>query len=245
MDLIFRSVSRALDQIGDPRFRSVMLRGIGITLAALIGLYALTFWGVGALIGDGITLPWIGTLTWVDTVASWGSLVLMLGLSVFLMVPIAQAVQSLFLEDIADAVESRHYPHLPPAQSVPLADALLDGLRAFAVLVGANILALALYVMLAPLAPVIFYGLNGFLLGREYFQVAALRRVGAREARRLRRRHIATIWAAGVLMALPLTIPVLNLLIPVLGAASFTHIYHGLTAATARSAGAGSPDPRW
>lgn len=231
--MIFTSVTRALDQIGDPRFRRVMALGIGITLAALIAVYVLVFRGVGWLIGDGVSLPWIGTIGWVDSVASWASVVAMLGLSVFLMVPLAQAVQSLFLDEVADAVEARYYPALPPAGRIPMADALLDGLQAFGVLILANIAALALYLLFAPLAPVIFYGLNGFLLGREFFQVAAMRRMSRVAAKQMRRRHLPTIWMAGVVMALPLTIPVLNLMIPVLGAASFTHLFHALSAQSA------------
>lgn len=224
-------ITRALDQLGDPRFRAVVLRGIGLTLLALLALYGFVFWGVGWLVGDGIALPYLGTLTWSDEFLSIGSVVLMLGLSVFLMVPIATAVQSLFLEEIADAVEDRHYPELGPARSIPLTDAIVDGLRAFVVLIVANLIALVFYLLFAPFAPVIFYGLNGFLLGREYFQLAAIRRVSRPEARQLWRRHLPQIWAAGVLMALPLTIPVVNLLIPVLGAASFTHFYHRVCSA--------------
>lgn len=237
--IIFDSFSKSLDQLGDPRFRRVVLLGVGITLAALVGVFALVFWGVGAWVGDGITLPLIGDIPWAGTFASWGALVLMFGLSIFLMVPIAQAVQSLFLEDVADAVEARHYPALPPANRVSLADAVVDGLRAFGVLIAANIAALVLYVFFVPLAPFIFYGLNGFLLGREYFQVTALRRAGPGQAKALRRKHFPLIWAAGILMALPLTIPVVNLLVPVLGAATFTHIYHQVTG----NSGAARTDP--
>ena len=73
-----------------------------------------------------------------------------------------------------------------------------------------------------------YVALNGFLLGREYFQVAALRREGPEGARTLRRRHAIKIWLTGCLMALPLAIPVVNLLVPTLGAATFTHLYHRL-----------------
>lgn len=229
VSMIFDCLSKALDQMGDPRFRKVMMLGVGITLAVLAVVFAGVFWGTRALVGDGLTLPFLGSISWAGALASWGALVLMLGLSVFLMVPIAQAIQSLFLDQVADAVEARYYPSLPPARATPLADAITDGLRAFGVLVLANIAALVLYLAFAPLAPVIFYGLNGFLLGREYFQVTALRRSGPEGAKRLRRQNILTIWAAGVLMALPLTVPVLNLVIPVLGAATFTHLYHRLT----------------
>ena len=96
------------------------------------------------------------------------------------------------------------------------------------VLILANILALVLYLIFAPLAPFIFYLMNGFLLGREYFTLVAMRRIGRQNAKAARKRHMATIWTAGTLMAIPLSIPILNLLIPIFGAATFTHIYHGL-----------------
>lgn len=220
---------KALGQLGDPRFRGVLLRGIGLTLALLFGLTALVVWGVGLFIGDAVTLPWIGTVTWIDNVASWAMLPLMLVLSVFLMIPVASAITSMFLDEVAQAVEDRHYPGLGPATPVPFSDAMRDTVTFLAVMVAANIVAGLLYLALPPFAPLIFWGLNGFLLGREYFTLAAIRRVGRAEATRLLRRHMAAIWAAGVLMALPLTVPLLNLLIPVLGAATFTHLFHRLS----------------
>ena len=84
------------------------------------------------------------------------------------------------------------------------------------------------YVFFTPAAPFIFYALNGYLLGMEYFTLVAIRRVGRQEAKKQRRRHLTTIWLAGILMALPLSIPLVNLIIPILGAATFTHIYHRL-----------------
>ena len=94
----------------------------------------------------------------------------------------------------------------------------------------ANLLALIVYVFLAPFALFIFWGMNGFLLGREYFTLAAMRRVGRDRAKVLRRKHFVTIWAAGILMAMPLSVPLVNLIIPILGAATFTHIFNRLEA---------------
>ena len=71
--------------------------------------------------------------------------------------------------------------------------------------------------------------MNGFLLGREYFTLAAMRRIGRESARKLRAKHTPAIWLAGTLMAIPLSVPLVNLVIPILGAATFTHIYHKLS----------------
>lgn len=227
--MIFGAVSRAIAQLPDPRFRGVLIRGVGITLATLIAAVFVVFKMVGWLIGDDASLPLIGTVSWLDDAASWASVPLMLVLSAFLMIPVASAITSLFLEEVAQAVEDRHYPSLGPATPVSFADGLRDSLGFLGTLVVANLLAFVLYLLFAPLAPFIFWALNGFLLGREYFTLAAMRRVGRVEARKLRRRHIGAIWATGVIMAVPLTIPIVNLLVPVLGAAAFTHVFHRVT----------------
>lgn len=226
--MIFDAFFKAVGQMGDPRFRSVLLRGVGITVLVLFAFAALMVWGAGWLVGDSLTLPWIGTITWVDNVLSWAMVPVTMIASVFLMVPVASAVTGLFLEEVAQAVEDVHYPDAGHAASVPFSESVMDGLGFLGTMVLANLVALVLYLLFAPFAPFIFWGLNGFLLGREYFILAAMRRVGRVEAKRLWRRHLTTIWAGGVLMAMPLSVPVVNLLIPVLGAATFTHIFHGL-----------------
>ena len=218
----------ALSQMTDPRFRRVLLLGVGLTLLLLIGTSIAFVWLVGGLVGDQMTLPFIGQVSWVDDVASWGSAVLLAVLSVFLMIPVASAITSMFLDTVAQAVEDEHFPRLPKAQNVPIGDAVMDTISFLGVLIIANLFALVLYLIFAPAAPFIFWGLNGFLLGREYFTLAAIRRVGRSEAKKLRSRHALTIWAAGFLMAVPLTIPVMNLVVPILGAATFTHLFHRL-----------------
>lgn len=228
--MILRAFFLALSQMTDPRFRRVLLLGIGLTFAVLIAVYAGFLGAVQWLAPDQMRLPGIGEVRWLNDLLGWGSLVLMLVLSVFLMVPVASAITSMFLDQVAEAVEDRHYPNLPPAQKVPFGDALRDTVNFLGVLIAANVAALLLYVIFVPLAPFIFWGLNGFLLGREYFQLVAMRRIGRAGAKDMRKRHSGTIWMAGVLMAMPLSIPLVNLLIPILGAATFTHLFQFLLA---------------
>ncbi len=229
VSVIFSAFFKALGQLGDHRFRRVLFVGIGLTFAVLIGVYAIFLTTMQWLLGESTTLPILGEVHWVNDLVSWGSLFLMLGLSVFLMVPVASAITSFFLEDVAKAVEARHYPDLPKVAPVPLWDAMRDTVNFLGVLIGLNIVAVGLYLLFPPLALFIFWGLNGLLLGAEYFQLAAMRRVGRLRAKQLRRKHILTIWLAGILMAMPLSIPLVNLIIPILGAATFTHIFHKLT----------------
>ena len=227
--MIFGAFLKALNQLPDPRFRRVLWLGVGLTLALLAGIYALILFGISLVASDPVSLPFIGPVTWIDDALGWGSLVGMLVASVFLMIPVASAITSLFLDTVAEAVEDKHYPALPRVAGTSLWDGVKDSANFLGVLIVANLSAFALYLLFPFAAPFIFYGLNGYLLGREYFQVAALRREGPDGARRLRKRHMGTIWAAGVLMALPLSIPLVNLFVPIVGAATFTHLYHRLT----------------
>ncbi len=229
--VIFQDFLKALGQLPDPRFRRVLLLGIGLTIALLVGAYAVILALISMFTGDTMVLPGGYEVTWIGDLLGWGSLGLMLILSVFLMIPVASAITSLFLDDVAAAVEDVHYPHLHPVGRVPFWDGLRDSVNFLGVIVGANVLALILYIPLffIPFAPVIlFYALNGFLLGREYFTVAAMRREGRAGAAEMRKANRGEVFLAGCLMAIPLTVPVLNLFIPIIGAATFTHIYHRL-----------------
>ncbi|PWR01643.1 hypothetical protein DKT77_16065 [Meridianimarinicoccus roseus] len=226
--MILTDITRALGQMGDPAFRRVLLLGLGLTLALLLGAAAGTGWLVATLVPDTVTLPLVGEIGFLNDIASGVSVLGVLGLSVVLMVPVASAFTGLFLDDVADAVEARHYPDAGPARRQPFLSALADTLRFLGVMLVANLCALVLYLVFVPLAPLIFWGLNGFLLGREYFQMAAIRRMDEASARRLRRRHAGQVWLAGALMAIPLTVPLLNLVVPIMGAAAFTHLVHRL-----------------
>lgn len=233
--MIFADFLKAVGQMADPRFRRVLLLGVGITIILLIAVYALFLGLISMFVQEEVTIPGVGPVTWVGDLLGFGSLLLMLVLSVFLMIPVASAVTSLFLDDVAQAVEDQHYPHLPPVDRVSFWDGLKDTVNFLGVLIAANLAAFILYIFLPFLSLFIFFGLNGFLLGREYFQLAASRRIGRTAALQMRQNNMAQVWMAGCLMALPLSIPLLNLVIPILGAATFTHLFHRINGTAATS----------
>ena len=233
--MILSSFFKAIGQMGDPRFRRVLFLGVTLTIALLAGFYALFLTTMNEAIDGNLSLPIIGEVTWIGDLLGWGSLFLMLFLSMFLMVPVASAITSLFLDEVASAVEAKHFPTLPPVKSVPFYESLWDTVNFLGILIGANILAIVLYIMMSFAAIFIFWALNGFLLGREYFQIAAMRRLGREGAKQARKENFGMIWLAGCLMAVPLTVPLLNLFIPILGAATFTHLFHATQ--RARSSG--------
>ncbi|MBP1805681.1 EI24 domain-containing protein [Rubellimicrobium aerolatum] len=225
---MIRDVALALGQLPDRRFQRVLWRGVGLSVLLLGAASAGLLWAVQWLLPDGVTLPWWGEVAWLDDLAGWALLPVLLVLSVLLMVPVASAMTSLFLEEVAEAVEDRHYPRLPPAKPQPWSEAIGESLSAFGIALLANLLALAASLLLAPFAPLIFIGVNGLLLGREYFLVAAMRREGRAGAYALLRSNRGRVWLSGCLMAIPLFVPILNLVVPTLGAAAFTHLYHRL-----------------
>ena len=228
--MILGDFLKALLQLGDRRFRRVMGIGVLLSLALLVAVYAGFLAVIQSFTPDSIDIPFVGPLEGLGTLLSWGSALLMIGLSVFLMMPVASAFTGLFLDDVAHAVEDRHYPALPPVPRMKWGDALVDAANFFALLLAVNALALILYAFAGPFIPVVFWGVNGFLLGREYFTLVAMRRLGRVGAKALRKRHWGKVCLAGVLMAAPLSVPLVNLLIPVLGAATFTHLFHRLNA---------------
>lgn len=226
---LFVDFGRALGQMADPRFMRVLFGSLALTIVALAVLFWAVMFGLGWLLPPTVTLPWVGEVTFVDNLVSWGAVGLMLLLSVVLMVPVAAGVVGFFLDAIAAAVEARHYPALPPATDLPLGQQIGDALRFAGIVLGVNIVAFALYLAFPPFAPAVFLLLNGYLLGREYFQLVAARRLGFEAAGRLGKRHFWRIWLAGILMAVPLTVPILNLLVPIFGVAAFTHQFHRLS----------------
>lgn len=221
-------LGRAVRQLGDPRFLGALAKAVAVTLVALTAVFWAVVAGLGWLLPDTISLPWVGAVPALDTILSWAAIVALLGLSVILMVPAAAAAVGFFLEDVAAAVEARYYPGLPAVTPQPLAQQVGESLRFLGLVMMANLGALVIYLLVPPLAPVIFWMVNGYLLGREYFTLVALRRLGRDRAEALRRQHALRIWALGTAMAVPLSLPILNLIVPLIGVAVFTHQVHRL-----------------
>ncbi|MBA3909726.1 MAG: hypothetical protein C0524_07520 [Rhodobacter sp.] len=227
---MFAAFLKALGQLGDRRFRRVVILGVLLALALLFAVYAGFLQLVWWLTPDSIDIPIVGPVTGVETLLGWASLLVMLGLSFFLMVPVASVFTGFFLEDVARAVEARHYPDLPPARALPMVEALRQSVNFLGLVLVVNAVALLLYPFVGPAVPLVFWTVNGFLLGREYFTLVALRRLPPDEAKAMRRRNRWRLWLAGTLMAAPLSVPVVNLVVPVLGVATFTHLFHRLAA---------------
>lgn len=227
---MFRDFARALSQLPDRRFRAVLWRGLGLTFLLLVVFYALLGVVLHLYLPEAVTLPFFGEVGFVDDVLTGVAIFSMLFLSIFLMVPVAALFTGIFLEQIADAVEARWYADAGPAAGLRMRDALKESINFTGIVIALNVLGLFLFTFTGPVAPILFYLLNGYLLSREYFTLVAARRIGRDGAKAMRRKHRFDVLLSGVLMALPLSIPIMNLFIPILGVATYTHKFHRLAA---------------
>lgn len=223
---MLNDIARALGQLGDPRFMGAVLKALGVTIGVLIAASWALFALFGWLLPDSFTLPWVGAVSLTADWLSWAGILLLTVVSVFLMLPVAFVCVGFFLDDIVDAVEAKHYPHLGPAPRLSIPAALREAVSLLALVILVNGLALVVYLVSTVAAPFVFWAVNGFLLGREYFQLVAERRAGRKPAAALRTANRGQVWALGVLLAVPLSVPLINLFVPVLGVAAYTHMFH-------------------
>jgi CysZ protein len=228
--MILSDFLKSVAQFDDPKFRRVLWRGMGLTIALLIAACLLVNFGINQLLSSAWAANLIGNQSWLGALINVGGVLFTIALSIWLMVPVTSAIIALFLDEVAQAVEARHYPHLPKQTATKLQDQILVGIRFLGILLLANIGALILSMIVPLLAPFVFWATNGYLMGREYFQMAAMRRMPRAQAQELFQRHQGSIWTAGILMAIPMSIPLVGLFIPILGAATFTHQFERLRA---------------
>ena len=207
---------KGISQLNDRPTQRVLW--ISIVSATLV--FSMLWVVVGVLLGS-TSIFTIGWLEWaVDLLGGLATFVF----TWFLFPGVISAVIGIFLGDIANAVEARHFPSLGPAMGLPMAKAVLVTLGYLGVLIVLNLF-LLVFLLIPPLFPFVFYTVNGYLLGREYFELVALRRIGPEEARRLRKAHRGKLFLTGVIMALLLTLPVVNRLAPVVITAAMVNLF--------------------
>ena len=231
---MFSDATKALAQMFTPSFRTVLLKSVGLAILLLImlgiGLQRVFAWlsaeGAGyveGFTGAGWHTP-LQVLLWIVTVTL--SIGLFAG-AIFVMPAVTAFVASFFSDEIAAEVEHAHYPADPPGASVPLWTASMQGIKT-------ALLALLIYLIAVPfllfagIGFLIFFVANTFLLGREYFLLAAMRFHSVEEAKALRKRHHGTVVLAGAFIAAFVSIPVLNLATPLFGMAFMTHMHKTL-----------------
>ena len=211
----------AFAQIFTPPFRATLLKSLGLT----IGLLVVIWLGLDRLFVYFIHVE----TSWLATILSvLVGLGLVVGLA-FLIAPVTSLVAGFFLDDMAAIVERTIDPAGAPGKPIPAGAAAIFALRFAGLSILVNLVALAL--LFAPVVNIVaFLGANGYLLGREYFELAAMRFRVPDEARAMRRHYALRIFLAGLIIAGFVAIPILNLCTPLFATAFMTRVHKRLAA---------------
>ena len=209
---------RAFRDTFSPELRQVLWKSLALTLTLFILVMVAVQVALSMLVG--FPWPWLETL-----LAVAAGLGLTAGLF-FIMAPVTAMFAGLFLDEIADLVERRDYPDDRPGRPLPTLRAAVTGVR-FGLFVLAVYLAL-LPTLLIGIGAVAMVIANAYLLGREYFEMIAMRHMPADEARALRKENATAILAAGFIPALLVLIPFVNIITPLFSTVYFVHIFKGL-----------------
>jgi CysZ protein len=226
---------KALSQILSPPMRSILWRSIGLALVLIvvlaIGLQRLLSWfatsGEGwaeAMLGPGFHTP-LDVLAWIVSIAA--GLGVVFG-AVLLMPAITSLVASVFVDEIADHVEREHYPAEPPGAALPLGLAMTEGIKTASLTILVYLIALP-FVFVAGAGFIAFFIATAWLLGREYFELAAMRFRPPAEAKAMRKDNAAVVFTAGLVIAAFVSIPIVNLATPLFGMAFMVHMHKRLS----------------
>ncbi|MCA6125286.1 sulfate transporter family protein [Bradyrhizobium sp. WSM 1704] len=226
---------KALSQILSPPLRSILWRSIGLALVLIsvlaIGLQRLLSWfaDYGELWAEGMLGPnfhsTLHVLSWIISIAA--GLGVVLG-GIFLMPAVTSLIASLFVDDVADHVEREHYPAEQPGTALPVTIATIEGIKTALLTILVYLVALP-FVLFAGAGFIVFFLATAWLLGREYFELAAMRFRSPADAKAMRKEHAGTVFTAGLFIAAFVSIPVVNLATPVFGMAFMVHMHKRLS----------------
>ena len=220
------AVFKAFDVFSDRPVRRLFWIGVLGALLIQISLALLLSYLVAQLrlvsIDWGV---WGNWLEWVIDLLSGAAILFLVWLTFPGTVGI---VTGYLLERVAARVEARHYPGLPLPRAQGMGEAVRLAINFALISVGLNLLALPIYFFLPIINLLVFYALNGYLLGREYFELVALRRLDETSARALRKAYQGSIFLSGVMIAVVMSVPLVNLAAPVIATAFMVHLFESL-----------------
>lgn len=231
--MFFKAVHKTLNTLRSGYFLKMLL----LSLLATGAGYAIFFYGIVWALNSTIFVT-IGWLEWVlDWLAGIGT-----GILAWLLFPaILPVIASLFLEQIAGSIEKREYG-MAETPSLPFWPELMSSLSFAGFVLFINLILLPFY-LFPVLIPFLYYPVNAYLVGREFFETCAARHMGRREARELRKSYrFAVMLAGGALVGIT-NIPIANLFAPFLGVAIMVHLFLLLKPEAAVKASDAPPTP--
>ncbi len=214
---MFASARKALGMIFEPAFLGVVLKSFLLTLLLFGLLFVAVQYGLQHL----PPLHW----HWLNVAIDWIGSFLVLGALFFLGVPVAAIFASLYLDRIARKVEEKFYPADAHTAGAPFLTYLFVGLRLVALIILLTLALVPVDIMVPGIGSLASWVTSGWLLGREFFELAAMRHLSRAETDNMRKRHGAGILGAGLVIALLSEIPVVNFIAPLFGAAFMVHVF--------------------
>jgi CysZ protein len=224
---MLRAFGRALAALAAPALRRIVVRGFGLAVLSYAGLAG----AVGAVLYSLAPFAW-PLLDWLA--AALGTLAV-LALAWLLFPAVVTLVMGFFLDRVAAAVEEIDFPGCGPPRRRPPWETAAALLRLGLLTIALNLLVLPLYLFVPGMNLVLFLALNGYLLGREYFEVVALRRLDAGAARAMRNRLGGRVFIGGVVIAGVFALPIVNLLAPVVATVFMLHLFEAWSQAEPHS----------
>jgi len=220
MASMLAALFRALKELFSPQLRRVVALSIAIAVACFIAVWI----GVTVALDHLPTIGW-RPLNWlIDLFGLVGAVLL----SWLLFPPVVTIIAGFFLERVASAVEARDYPGRGPPRRQSIREGVMLGWRLMLLSITLNLLALPIYTLIPVLDVALFFALNGYLFGREYFELVALRRLDRQQTKSVRRRFGGRVFAGGVVIAALFAVPVINIIAPVIATAFMIHIFEGV-----------------
>ena len=214
---------QAFGETFSPPLRRILLKSLGLAFLLLVVLGMV----LQATITHMITLPYPFDMA----LAIFTALGMVAG-AIYLMPAITSLVAALFFDEIAEQVERRNFPNDPPGKALPIATSTILSLRFFGLVLLVNLFALLLLII-PGVNIAVFFVANGYLLGREYFELSAMRFRPIQEARALRRVNSLRVFLAGLIVACVVIVPILNLITPVFATAFMVRMHKRIARATA------------
>ena len=211
---------RAIEELFTPPLRRVVVLSLALAVASFAALWI----GIAILVHNTTLFGW-WPLDWL--IDLFGALAILL-LSWLLFPAVVTIVAGFFLDRVAAAVEARDYPGLDPPRGAPLSAIIAATFRLMLLTVFLNLLALPLYLLLPGINFFVFLGLNGYLFGRTYFEVVALRRLDRGTAKAVRQRFAGRVFIGGLVITGLFSLPLVNLVAPVIATAFMVHVFESL-----------------
>jgi CysZ protein len=220
---MFKAFFKAINDVTSPEFRSVVWKSIALTIVLFIAILV----GIETVLSFVTLVPW----PWLQTTIALGTGLGLLAAFFFLAGPVIAMFAGLFLDNIAEKVERRHYPHDVRGKTLAMVPAFFFGLKFAVVALLTNIIVLPL-IFFAGFGAVLLVIANAYLISRQYFEMAATRFMSPRAASDLRKKNGRMLFLAGVIPALISLIPIVNLIVPLFATSYFVHIFKKVSASS-------------